>query len=77
MRQSDQNDLALPFILGAVVDFMLHLCESDQPIIVGKDYPNDKVVDIMADWCDNRNMKSTTFSRDLWLKACQEGRFNG
>lgn len=77
MKQSDQNDLALPFMLGAVVDFMLYLCEHEKPIIVGKDYPNNQVIDILSDWCEQRKIKSTTFDRDLWLKACKEERFSG
>lgn len=69
---------ALPFIMGAVVDFMLYLNEREQPIVVGKDYPNDKVIDTLQEWIKARNLDPhSDIQRPLWIQACEAGRFAG
>ena len=62
--------------MGAVVDFMLHLCEREQPLVVGQDYPNDKVIDEVQDWAKKRNIDLRKgINRPLWIEACESGRF--
>lgn len=72
----DKGKTYLPFILGAVVDFALHVCEREHPLIVGADYPNDKLIDEVKAWCDKRNVDLTKgIDRPIWIQACEQGRF--
>ena len=66
----------IPITMGAVVDFVMHLCERDQPLVVGKDYPNDKIIDEIKAWADNRDVNLTRgIDRPLWIQACESGTF--
>lgn len=43
-------------LLGAVFDFILHLVNRDPPIVVGKDYPRDKLIKEFEEWAGERGI---------------------
>lgn len=66
------NDL--PIILGAVVDFMLHLCERKNPLVVGKDYPNSKVIEEFEEWANTRQIDLSNIDKQQWIQMCNSGK---
>jgi len=73
MNRPEQNENARSLILGALVDFLEHLNTLEAPIVVGNDYPNDKLIDVFKEWTEQRNVSLKTINKPAWLKLCEQG----
>ena len=69
------NEVSRGIILGAALDFMEYLNSLESPIVVGRDYPIDRLIDAYKDWLAKRNVSLKTINKPLWLKACEQGLF--
>lgn len=72
---SDVTRPAAGLILGAVLDFTVFLNQSKAPIIVGNEYPADKLIDAINEWCKMRNVDINLGNRDAWQAAARTGAF--
>lgn len=73
-QQSHDNGRAL--LLGALTDFLTHLNNMDAPLVVGRDYKPDRILDEFKTWCGLRNISLDTIDRQLFISACKRGMFN-
>lgn len=69
------NKKTAPFITGAVIDFLLFIAERENPLIVGRDYPRDKLVEAFNTWAKLRDIDISTVDVETWRNACRQGFF--
>jgi len=67
----DLNEDARKFIAGGFADFLLHLIENPQPLVVGGGYPRDKLVAAFNKWAAERNFNIKNGDLQTWRKACK------
>jgi hypothetical protein len=70
-----QNKPATSLITGAVTDFLHYLNQLESPIVVGREYPPDRLVDAFKQWSFENNVSIKTIDRSLWQHACKQGHF--
>lgn len=63
------------FIMGAVVDFVQHLNDLPSPIVVGREYKNDRIIDEIRKWATNRNVSLKSIDLQSWIQACEKEYF--
>jgi hypothetical protein len=69
------NQPSTSLITGAVIDFVQYLNNLDAPIVVGKDYPPDRLVDAFKQWAFENHVSIKTIDRSMWQNACRQGYF--
>lgn len=45
-----------PFVLAVACDFMLHLMNRPNPLVIGADYPRAKLVEEFEKWAASRKL---------------------
>lgn len=73
-QQPHDNGRAL--LLGALTDFLTHLNTMEAPLVVGRDYKPDRLLDEFKSWCEMRNISLNTIDRSLFIGACKRGMFS-
>lgn len=58
------------FLSAALCDFVGYLDELGDPIVVGGQYPKDKLVQAFRKWCEDRNICVKDPDCEGWLTAC-------
>lgn len=58
------------FLSAALCDLVGHLDELVDPIVVGGQYPKDKLVEAFQKWCEVRNISVKNPDCEGWLTAC-------
>ncbi len=61
------------FIAAGLCDFVGYLDKLDTPIVVGGDYPKDRLVQAFGKWCKDRNVSVADADGEGWLIACKAG----
>jgi hypothetical protein len=61
------------FVLGAVYDFLDHLCQRENPLLVGQGYPRDRAVAELERWADARGLPKNEIDPALFHRAIQTG----
>ena len=69
------NQPATSLITGAVIDFVQYLNNLEAPIVVGKDYPPERLVDAFKTWAFENHVSIKAIDRQLWQHACRQGNF--
>lgn len=59
------------FLLGGVFDFVLDLAQREPPIVIGKGYPRDKLIEQFEAWAARHNLKLTKIDVDSFREACK------
>lgn len=59
------------FIAGGFADFLLSLIELPSPIIIGGNYPRDKLVAAFNKWAAERNFNIQNGDLHAWRRACK------
>ena len=72
---SQQFDQGRAVILGALTDFLSHLNNMEAPLVVGRDYKPDRLLDEFRAWCDERQVSLKEINRQAWIDACKQGVF--
>lgn len=64
---------------AAILDFVTYFNSIKDPIIVGGQYSNDKLLTVFNDWLSTRNfsIKDCAPSTHKWLDMCHSGLFTG
>lgn len=58
------------FLSAALCDLVDYLVELGDPIVVGGQYPKDKLVQAFLKWCTARNICVENPDCEGWLTAC-------
>lgn len=58
------------FLSAALCDLIGYLDELGDPIVVGGQYPKDKLVKAFREWCEARNISVENPDCEGWLTAC-------
>jgi hypothetical protein len=61
------------FLAAAICDFVGHLDTLTDPILVGGQYPKDKLIGCLREWCDDRNFSVEDADGEGWMVACKTG----
>jgi hypothetical protein len=61
------------FIAAGLCDLIGYLDNLDTPIVVGGDYPRDRLLQAFRAWCVDRKMSVADADADGWLAACKGG----
>ncbi len=61
------------FIAAGLCDLIGYLDRLDMPIVVGGDYPKDRLVQAFGKWCKDRNVSVADADGAGWLAACKGG----
>jgi hypothetical protein len=64
------------FVLGAVFDFVMYCNRLPDPMVVGGEYPRDKLIDAFEAWAKFRNIGIDKISLETFRLACTTGLFN-
>lgn len=67
------NDDGRKLIAGAFIDFLSHLSSSPSPILVGAEYPRDRLMKAFAQWSNKCGFDTVDASIHLWKDACNSG----
>jgi hypothetical protein len=67
------------YVAAALCDFLAYVTSIEDPIIVGGQYPRDKMLSVFSQWCFDRqiNIEITCDDSKLWLNSCQQGNMIG
>jgi hypothetical protein len=76
MHQQEPSNQSTGLVLGAIADFMTYLNQLEAPMVIGRDYKPDRIVDAFKDWATERSVSLKSIDRQLWLKACEQGHFS-
>jgi len=75
-----RQEILRKYVAAALCDFLVYVTSIRDPIIVGGQYPQDKMLEVFNKWCHDRkvNVRGTTAEDSkLWLNSCQEGKMTG
>lgn len=75
-----RQEILRKYVAAALCDFFMYATSIRDPIIVGGQYPQDKMLEVFNKWCHDRkvNVRGTTAEdSELWLNSCQEGKMTG
>jgi hypothetical protein len=64
-------------LAGGIADFVLFLSALEDPIIVGKQYPRNRLMKAFKSWSEIRNVHINDADVNLWLAACKQGFMKG
>jgi len=62
-------------IAASLWDFIIFMCETENPIIVGSHYSTDPLTNRFVDFCETRQFNPRCPDAQTWLAACVAGRF--
>jgi hypothetical protein len=62
-------------IAGGFADFIAYLTLNPNPIVVGKGYPDVKIIEIFKEWCASIDFDITEVNVHMWREACKHGFF--
>ena len=62
-------------IAGALCDFVGHLDELKDPIIVGERYSRDRLIDAFTKWTMKRGINVKDANAEGWISGCNRGVF--
>lgn len=63
-------------ILGGTFDFLLYLSRLENPLVVGKEYPRDKLIEAYEDWARENNITVDKIEIAVFRFACEGGHFS-
>ncbi len=75
-KEFNATDESIRKIIGAVVrDLVEHISSSDQPIVVGGQYPNARLLNAVNVWAYDRklNLNHPDRAGEIWLNLCSQG----
>jgi len=61
------------FIAAALCDLISDLSDTPSPIIIGGNYPNDKLIDAFTAWLIKRGIDVADPATEGWLHSCLRG----
>ena len=73
MNPYQNVDPARRLIAGGICDFVQYLATLDNPIVVGKQYPRNRLMKAFNDWAASRSFFTQDADLTLWANACQKG----
>jgi hypothetical protein len=73
MVPNENTQAARRLIAGGIADFIMYLAALESPIIVGKQYPRNRLVKAYNEWATSRRFSTDDADVNLWLNACQKG----
>lgn len=62
--------------IGAVLDFLTYLNQNPSPLVVGHEYPAERLINVFNAWAADRKIDPNLGDRSTWLAACRAGTFN-
>ncbi len=68
-----QVEILRRFIAAGLCDLVGYLDNLDTPIVVGGDYPKDRLIQAFGKWCKDRNVSVADADGAGWLIACEGG----
>jgi len=81
---NDANDkrqeLLRKYVVAALYDFLTYATSIRDPIIIGGQYPRDKMLRVFNKWCLDRKVNVKEITADdskLWFNSCQRGGMAG
>jgi len=61
------------FIAAVICDFVGYLDTLADPILVGGQYPKNKLIEHLSKWCNDRNFSVEDADGEGWVIACKTG----
>lgn len=77
MANFEEHEALRKVVAAAVADVITILRLLPDPIIIGGQYPDDKLLRAVAAWAHERNFSLSNPDTESWLKACQSGMVSG
>lgn len=71
---ANDNSNGRRLIAGAFCDFLAFLSKLPDPVIVGEEYPNNRLVAAFNSWATSRNFNTVDPCITEWRVACEQGR---
>jgi len=68
------NSAGRRLIAGAFCDFLAYLSKLPDPIIVGEEYPSNRLVVAFNKWAESRGFNTVDPCIAEWRVACEQGR---
>jgi hypothetical protein len=73
MNPNQNTQDARRLLAGGVADLVQYLSALDNPIIVGKQYPRNRLMKAINEWAMERRLSLQDADIPLWLAACKNG----
>lgn len=75
-----RQEILRKYVAAALCDFLAYITSIKEPIIVGGQYPRNKMIETFRQWCFDRKINMgeiTDEDAKLWLHSCQQGKMTG
>jgi hypothetical protein len=66
LSEAEHNETARSLFTACLMDFLFHLMARPEPMIVGSNYPRDKLVREFERWAGLRNLNTSNCDMELW-----------
>jgi hypothetical protein len=60
-------------IAGCLADFLIYLSSLPDPIVIGHDYPRDRLAKAFQAWAKDRDFNTSMPDLHLWQRLCGQG----
>ncbi len=67
------NDDGRKMVAGGFIDFLSFLASSPNPILIGEDYPRERLMKAFNQWSMRCGFETSDADVALWKDACQRG----
>ena len=72
-----QHTPARRLVAGCLADFLIYLTNLPEPVIVGGNYPRDRLILAFQNWAKDRNFNIDQADISVWRAVCREKLFLG
>lgn len=76
-KPNNQHVPARKLIAGALADFLIYLTSLPDPIVIGGNYPRDRLVRAFQGWAQDREFNTEQADISSWRAACHNKLFDG
>jgi hypothetical protein len=70
---ANQHESARRLVAGGLADFLIYLTSLPDPIVVGGNYPRDRLVQAFQNWAKDRDFSIEKADVSTWREACRKG----
>ncbi len=72
-----QHTPARRLVAGGLADFLIYLTSLPDPIVVGGNYPRDRLIQAFQKWAKDRDFNVDQADVSSWRAACRNKFFTG
>lgn len=73
MNPNQNTQDARRLLAGGIADLIQYLAALESPIVIGKEYPRNRLMKAVQAWAQARKFSLDDADVNLWMAACNKG----